>query len=270
MDRLEIRPAVPEDIPGICRVNRGEPGPWAHIESCTAHVLNRMKNGFYVQIAVLSGQIVGHAEWIVSDTYRGRSFYLGQLQVEPSLQKRGVGRRMIEDGIRRARLEGCGTVTLIPEPETGSEAFYEKCGCTRGREIVCCRLPALPGETDGIRAEEAPHGIVKSLPFVFGLTQTSAEHMWQVYNRESELSGRQVDTLIGGDFCIQIGGFDRKKDAFVLAWSGGDIPGLIRTAQAFAHACGYPGAAFHFFSEYDGYFPKELTEPEGFEMYLEL
>ncbi|MBQ3879160.1 MAG: hypothetical protein II727_02560 [Oscillospiraceae bacterium] len=51
MDTLVIRKALPSDIPGICFVNRGEPGPWAELEKCEAHVLTRLKNGFYIQVA---------------------------------------------------------------------------------------------------------------------------------------------------------------------------------------------------------------------------
>lgn len=51
MDTLVIRKAMPSDIPGICLVNRGEPGPWAEPEKCEVHVLTRLKNGFYVQVA---------------------------------------------------------------------------------------------------------------------------------------------------------------------------------------------------------------------------
>ena len=211
MGNVIIRAATSGDIPGICHVNRGEDGPWAEIDSCAAYVMNRLRCGFYVQVAEYGGRIAAHGEWVVSDEYRGRTFYLGQLQVDPDLQRRGIGHLMIEDGVAHARAAGCGTVTLIPEQDTHSQLFYEKCGFVRGEDLLFSSLPAREGALRGERLSEAPHELVRTMPFVFGLCQTAAQHMWQVFNRRPDGEGRQVDTLMGDGFCIQLGGFDKQK-----------------------------------------------------------
>lgn len=270
MSKLTIRRATAADIPGICHVNRGEPGPWAEINSCTRHVLNRMQNGFTIQAAELDGRIVGHGEWIVSDSCRGRTFYLGQLQIDPDYQRRGIGQKMIEDGIRRAKSEHCESITLLPEQETGSQFFYEKCGFARGRELWQCPLPAVSGPLKGKTVKTAPHKVVKALPFLFGLTQTAAEHMWQVYNRPAPGDGRLVFTLLDERCCLQLGGYDKSKSALLLAWSDLDTPLVIARAQAFAASCGFPGVDFCFFTEPLLYFPKDRVEPYNFEMFLPL
>ena len=240
MESIIIRAATWADIPGICHVNRGEEGPWAELESCAAWVKNRMRLGFYVQVAELDGRVIAHGEWSVSDERRWKTFYLGQLQVDPDYQFRGVGRRMLADGIRAARAAGCDSISLIPEQDTGSQKFYEKCGLARGGDILSCVLSAEAGPVRGTRAAEAPQSVIKRLPFMFGLSQTSAYHMWQVLNRRPGSDARMVDTLLGDNFCLQLSGFSREKqNALLLAWAEKDSAAeIIRNARAFARELG--------------------------------
>lgn len=272
MENIIIRVATEADIPGICHVNRGEEGPWAEMESCAAWVVNRIRLGFYVQVGELDGRIVAHGEWSLSDERRWKTFYLGQLQVDPDFQFRGVGRKMLLDGIRAARAASCDSISLIPEQDTGSQKFYEKCGLVRGEDILSCPLSAESGPVRGTRASEAPLSVIKRLPFMFGLSQTSAYHMWQVLNRRPEGEGRMVDTLLGDDFCMQLAGFSREKhNAQLLVWAEKDSAAeMIRNARAFARELGYPGIDFFFFPEYRPLFPKELTETWDYEMYMRL
>ena len=271
MGNVIIRAATSGDIPGICHVNRGEDGPWAEIDSCAAYVMNRLRCGFYVQVAEYGGRIAAHGEWIVSDEYRGRTFYLGQLQVDPDLQRRGIGHLMIEDGVAHARAAGCGTVTLIPEQDTHSQLFYEKCGFVRGEDLLFSSLPAREGALRGERLSEAPHELVRTMPFVFGLCQTAAQHMWQVFNRRPDGEGRQVDTLMGDGFCIQLGGFDKQKNALLLTWAeDGKAGEAVIQARAFTYALGYPGLSFCFFPANRRFFPEDAVEVDNYEMILRL
>ena len=266
---ITIRRATPADIPGICHVNRGEEGPWAKYESCLDAVNTRLDNGFYVQVAETEGRIVGHGEWIISDEPRGRTCYLGQLQVDPDWQFCGVGRRMISNGISYARAGGCSTVTLIPEQETHSEIFYAKCGFIRGDDIFTCPLKSRPGMFCGEHTDLAPHSAVNELPFIFGLTQTASEHMWQVFNRPASWDTRQKDTLIGDGFCIQLGGWSKARNALLLAWALPEkAEETVGTALAFAHELGYPGVDFHFRPEWKQLFTGADITTGNYEMYL--
>jgi len=267
MKHIVVRSALPEDIPGICHVNRGEAGPWAEINSCTAYVINRLRCGLYIQVAEYGGRIAAHGEWTVSDEFRGRTFYLGQLQVDPDLQRRGIGRRMIEDGIEHAHAANCKSVTLIPEQETKSQLFYEKCGFTQSKELLVATLPAQAARLYGKRLMKAPQEIVRTMPFVFGLSQTAAQLMWQIYNRRPEGDARQVDTLMGDGYCIQLGGFNKSPNAMLLAWAEeGKIETTVAQARAFAFALGYQGVHFYFFPENSHCFPQGSIKAYTYEM----
>lgn len=271
MENIVVRAAKAADIPGICHVNRGEDGPWAEIGSCKSWVANRLKNGFYIQVAELDGRIIAHGEWIVSDERRWKTFYLGQLQVDPDYQFRGAGRRMLADGIARARANGCASISLIPEQDTNSQIFYEKCGLIRGKTLYSCALSAEVGELTGQTAAEAPFSVIRELPFMFGLSQTAAHHMWQVYNLRPSDDDRQVDTLVGDGYCLQLGGFSRERNALLLAWAREEKAAeAVRQARAFAYEQGYPGVSFRFFPEQLPLFPGACIEEENYEMYMEL
>lgn len=269
MNAITVRRATLGDIPGIYHVNRGEEGPWAEYESCHNSVKTRLENGFYVQVAEIDGKIVGHGEWIISDEPRGKTCYLGQLQVDPDWQFCGIGRKMISNGVSYARAAGCPTVTLIPEQETHSEIFYGKCGFIRGDDIFTCSLASHAGIIRGEHTKFAPHAVVNELPFIFGLTQTASEHMWQVFNRPASWDTRQKDTLIGDGFCIQLGGWSHDKNALLLAWALTEkTEEVIATALAFAHDLGYPGVNFHFRPEWKRLFPDTDITTDNYEMYL--
>lgn len=111
--------------------------------------------------------------------------------------------------------------------------------------------------------------MVNELPFIFGLTQTASEHMWQVFNRPASWDTRQKDTLIGDGFCIQLAGWSHDKNAQLLAWAQPEkAEEVISTALAFAHDLGYPGVNFHFRPELKPLFTGGVITTDNYEMYL--
>lgn len=178
---------------------------------------------------------------------------------------------MLADGVGKAREWGCGSISLIPELDTDSQHFYAKCGLVRGKDIYSCTLPSEKGAITGRPVAEAPFSAVKELPFLFGLSQTAAGHMWQVFNRRPEGESRAVDTLAGDDFIIQLGGFSKAHPALLLAWGRLESAcEIVRSARAFAYELGYPGVSFWFFPEMLGCFEGNGAETREYEMYLEL
>lgn len=107
------------DIEGICRIHRSCSDPWQDVEEGTSWVTHRLSRGFYIQVALLDGLVVGHGEWIVSDEPAGKYLYLGVLQVDADYQRQVIGRKMIEDGARYAAGQGCSSLVTIPENDPG-------------------------------------------------------------------------------------------------------------------------------------------------------
>ena len=106
MKELLIRKATINDCEGIQSVHMGTPGPWATIEQCTPWVSKRIERGYYVQVATLNGQVVGHAEWVKNHDINGKFFYLCVMQIKNDYQGQGIGKRMVSDGIQVQKRKG--------------------------------------------------------------------------------------------------------------------------------------------------------------------
>ena len=258
MQGLLIRKATVQDCPGIQSVHQGTPGPWANIDECIPWVSKRIERGYYVQVAELNNQIVGHAEWVETHDLSGKFFYLCVMQIKTEHQGQGIGRRMVNDGIRAAKKQECTRVVTIPEEDTGSEKFYAKCGFIDGRQIKSISLPTSDyGYSQHYReAGSAPFEIIREYQFIFGLSQASARHMWEVNNEKPVGDDRVTTTLIsdGGD-CIQICSmYANPCKAWVLCWSNAPKPEVIMDILALGKAKGFQDISFDFFSEYESYF----------------
>ncbi|WP_206615514.1 GNAT family N-acetyltransferase [Solirhodobacter olei] len=76
-------------------------------------------------VAVEDDQIVGHVAFspvTVSDA-DGRWFGLGPISVHPDLQRVGIGRLLIEEGLERLRSLGCAGCIVLGDP-----AYYGRFG----------------------------------------------------------------------------------------------------------------------------------------------
>lgn len=183
-----MRPAEITDCSGITEVYHGELGWWGELEECKSVVRHRLTRGFYNQVALLENKIAGHGEWICDENSEGNTLFLGMLQIHSEFQRKGIGRIMIGDGEAHARRNGCTKLITVPEPETNSGKFYEKCGFKYGRKILYTELPSIgyvQYEKDYTQCENGvPFSILRELLFVFGVTQASPRHMWEIFNQD--------------------------------------------------------------------------------------
>lgn len=91
-------------------------------------------------VAELSGQVVGHVAFspvAISDGSTGW-FGLGPVSVSPLVQKQGIGRSLIEDGLSRLRERGAAGCVLVGEP-----SFYCRFGFANHSGLL---LPGVPPE----------------------------------------------------------------------------------------------------------------------------
>jgi ribosomal protein S18 acetylase RimI-like enzyme len=64
---------------------------------------------------------------VVMAGYEGHRAWINYLGVDPRFQRRGWGRRMMEEAERRLRREGCAKINLqVREPNTDVIAFYQR------------------------------------------------------------------------------------------------------------------------------------------------
>ena len=127
MDIIIRNVDVNTDIQGI-REAHGSDDHWGSDQACFLSQKTRLENGFFIQVAVYNDRIVGHVEWVISDEPEYRFLYLGMLQINSEYQKRGIGTKFLESGVAYAREHNCTFLRTMPDIETGSIEFYQKCG----------------------------------------------------------------------------------------------------------------------------------------------
>ena len=117
------------------------------------------------EVALADGMIVGQAQWcdapVIVDGGRVKGAYLTELSARPELQRRGIGSRLVRNGLRRLKDNGYEVATLLGDPD-----YYARFGFSpvlaeriearhrsRGRGFQAIELVA--GALDGriIRAE---------------------------------------------------------------------------------------------------------------------
>ena len=207
---------------------------------------HRLLRGFLIDFATIGEKVVGHAEWIVSDEPPpyGRHLYLGLLQVHPDYRGRGVGRALVEEGIRKANALSCPFVRTIPEE--GSPGFYRKCGFSACSRVVTCTAAVRPASlpADWVRSRTVPHRAIGSLPMRIGWVQGSSAHMWEICNRPARIVGdttrypcaRRQDNMA----FAQLRHLDGRVQTMALAWAPLDLDLEAPVSAAMALASSLP------------------------------
>jgi GNAT superfamily N-acetyltransferase len=140
MGDLEIRPAVPDDVPAIVAMLADDP-LGAQRESPDdlspyLAALERLSNdpNQYLVVAVREGRVVGTLQLTIipglSRKGATRSIIEG-VRIHADERGSGLGTRFIEWAIDRSRSEGCQLVQLTSDvSRTDARRFYERIGFT--------------------------------------------------------------------------------------------------------------------------------------------
>jgi len=265
MDNVKIRDITmaERDINGMLRIHRNCQDPWNEIEECKSWISKRIERGFYLRLAEVDGIIVGHAEWIISDEPDRKFLYLGMLQIDDDYQKRGIGRAMINDGIKYAKENDCETVVTIPDMEENADIFYRKCGFKDMRKKHCLKIKTekyKDFEFERINIVQVPFSVIKEKRYIFGKGQISARHMWEVYNEKPSVDDRLSPAVLLSDGTyIQLGYWEGGDGGYLMIWSNsGDYDKIIKSALAFGYSLGLEHLSFDYLEDEEGFF-------EGFE-----
>ena len=129
---IEIRPEEARDTPVIREVNRrafGQDQEANIVDALRAHGAALLS-----LVAAVEGVVVGHAMYSPASVGDVAGAALGPIAVVPEHQRRGIGRRLIEEGNRRLARASCPFVIVIGHPE-----YYPRFGFmpARSRGIQC-------------------------------------------------------------------------------------------------------------------------------------
>jgi predicted N-acetyltransferase YhbS len=132
-NRLNIRSETKKDFPKITQVNNSAFGQ--ENEGRLIERLRQTEN--YIPelslVAELDDEIVGHILFypitIHSDTSKFQSISLGPMAVTPVLQRKGIGSRLVNEGLEAAKKLGHRSVIVVGHPE-----YYPKFGFKRASQ----------------------------------------------------------------------------------------------------------------------------------------
>lgn len=269
MNNIKIRQATASesDINGIVHVYRGQSLPWSNIKDCTSWTTKRLDRGFYIRLAEVDGNIVGHGEWVISDEPDRKFLYLGMLEIDKDYQRKGIGKAMIADGIEHAKKNNCTQAVTSPEVEDGADIFYRKCGFVDGRRQYGCKILTEPYKDykfEGAKLDKVPFTAIKERDFVFGKEgQYSSRHMWEVMNEKPsvDVDRRTPAILLSDGTYVQIHTWEGNNGGGLYIWANSENYGeIIKSALSFGHSVGMRDFSI-------GYFKDEEDFLDGFEVY---
>ena len=156
---MRIRPEKDSDLAAIRNIHIAAFANHPHSRQTEHLIVDALRSAGALSVSLVAeveGDVVGHVAfspaWI--DGQACGWFVLGPVGVLPELQRRGIGKGLIEDGLkilRDRRAQGC--VVL------GNPAYYRRFGFRNNPELILEGVPAeyflcLP------MAGEMPQGIV--------------------------------------------------------------------------------------------------------------
>ena len=156
---VSLRPARPEDAPILGRIcydafqsissRHNFPGDFPSAEVATGLLSSLLSHpGFYAVVAELEGQVVGSNFLDERSVIAG----VGPITVDPGVQDRGVGRRLMLDVLARTEARGFVGVRLVQAAyHTRSLSLYAKLGFQVREPLACMQgAPigiAVPGRS---------------------------------------------------------------------------------------------------------------------------
>lgn len=131
LEKVSVRPAVPEDYKALARLNRESMGydyPPEKTEEQLKKLLSDGKNGIFV--AEAAGEVVGYVHLTDYDLlYADPMKNIMGIAVDPAFRRMGIGKKLLEAGEQWARESGAAGVRLVSgESRVGAHAFYRAQG----------------------------------------------------------------------------------------------------------------------------------------------
>ena len=273
---LEVRPARPEDAPGICRAHRGSVGvwfryprdgspvpathpeelieeelwrnggPWMVPSLCRKHLDWLLGGAGLAWVGLLDGEVVGEAEAFLSEEPPplGRYLDLSVLYVHRQAQRRGVGSALLEEVLTWAVRERCNAVLVGGGVD--APAFYAHLGFRPWQKVILGRTDCPLGKEIGRPFEPGDYDQVAGLPMPVGRYRSARQEWEEARSPDIVPEGlsrrrdwRILETPAGPARVVWIADFFDPARATVRAWSQARPEELLPLLLVESGALGY-------------------------------
>lgn len=159
---MVIRNETNSDIEAIFRITKAafEDHPYSnHTEPTEPFIINALRTANALSLSLVAeddGKVIGHIAFSpVTFSDGSQNWYgLGPVSVLPELQKRGIGKSLINEGLALLKALGANGCVLVGDPK-----YYERFGFRSFPDLSVAGVPpenilALPFN------KHIPHGIV--------------------------------------------------------------------------------------------------------------
>lgn len=138
---MTVRPETPADRDAIESILRAAFAGHPHSQQTEHLIVNELRRAGGLAISLVAetrGEVVGHIAFsTVAIGGRECGWYaLGPLAVRPEHQRRGIGRALVEEGLRALRALGARGCLLVGEP-----AYYTRFGFAHAPALFMEGIP---------------------------------------------------------------------------------------------------------------------------------
>lgn len=157
-----LRPETPDDIEVIHDLTQRAFAQMSYSDGSEGAILNRLRADGDLTLSFVAerdGLIVGHIAF--SPVLVGKQlgwFGLGPVSVEPSRQRQGIARAMVEKGLSELRLKGAEGCVLIGDPK-----LYQRLGFKSNGKLTFGDVPVEVVQFMGFKRQN-PEGQLTYAP----------------------------------------------------------------------------------------------------------
>jgi putative acetyltransferase len=142
VNAIPVRPERPEDFSAIHDLTKRALAPMHYSLGDEQDMIERLRmcGGLALSlVAELGSNVVGHVAFSPASAKDGSGgwYALGPISVEPELQRRGIGKSMIAEGVARLRTMDAAGCVLVGDP-----AYYQRFGFRPFPHLAPNREPA--------------------------------------------------------------------------------------------------------------------------------
>lgn len=160
---VRLRPGTPEDAEACGRIcfeafsgisgRHGFPPDFPSPDAAIGSMKMLLSHpGFFNVVAEAEGRIVGSNFMDERSPIAG----IGPITVDPEVQNRRIGRRLMEAALERAQQRGCPGVRLLQASFHGrSLALYARLGFDPRESLACMQGPPIGAAFEGLRVRKA-------------------------------------------------------------------------------------------------------------------
>ncbi|HYR86657.1 MAG TPA: N-acetyltransferase [Terriglobia bacterium] len=157
LEMIEIRKETPDDFSSIRHVNERAFGGSA--EAQLVELLRAANKAVVSLVALDQGRVVGHILFSpisvaeAPEDFRGAG--LAPMSVLPEFQNKGIGSRLVRDGLEACKQKGYGAVVVL-----GHTAYYPRFGFSRAKDY---RLDNEYNALDAFMVIELKEGALQTI-----------------------------------------------------------------------------------------------------------